>query len=95
MTYHAEFNEESTRIFFSLFTEFATESGKLKRGRDENVFQLLRAKYSRVLQQRLDQGAENQIQKCKNPELQKHLRIGFSDKINYFLREFLRKSNHL
>ena len=94
-TYYAEFNDESMRIFFSLFNEFRNETGNINRGNNENVFQMLRAKYIAVLKQRLGRSAETLIQQCDSAESQGRLRIGFSEKINYLSAEFLRKSGLL
>lgn len=94
-TIYAEFNNLSMKIFFSLLNEFRNETTKIERVSNENVFQLLRSKYSCTLQERLERGAFALIDKCDSKEDQGRLRIGFSEKIKYFLREFVRKANLL
>jgi hypothetical protein len=89
---YAEYNQEASRIFFGLFNEFRNEADDLERDGDENVFQLLRAKYTAVLKQRLERSANLLIAGCNAAEAQGRLRISVTEKIKYFLKEFTRKS---
>lgn len=92
---YSEFNEESLRIFFSLFNKFRNEADVIERDGYENVFQLLRSKYIILLKQSLERCAANLVEQCNTAESQGRLRIGFAEKITYFTREFLRKSGSL
>jgi hypothetical protein len=92
---YTEYNEAASRIFFSLFNEFRNEAETIERDSYENVFQLLKSRYASVLKHRLEQSAGNIIDKCDSAESQGRLRIGFSEKITYFLKEFTRKSGSI
>jgi hypothetical protein len=92
---YSEYNQEATRVFFRLFNEFRNEADTMGREGDENVFQLIRAKYSATLKHQLEQIAGLLITKCDSFESQGRLRISFAEKIKYFAREFIRKSETL
>jgi len=92
---YTEFNEQATRQFFSLFNEFKSTAESLERDSNENVFQLLRGKYLSLLKQKLEQTARLIMSKSEKPETLGRLRINFSEKITYFVREFTRKSELL
>lgn len=92
---YAEFNESAMRIYFSLFREFRTETEAIERNGSENVFQLLRAKYVSTLRQKLEGSANAMLDQCKSADAQGRLRIGFSEKIKYFIKEFTIKSSAL
>jgi len=89
---YAEFNKEASRIFSSVFNEFRDEADKIERDGHENVFQVVRAKYFNLLKYRLDRFAGFLIDHSATKESQGQLRINFSENINYFLKEFERKS---
>lgn len=91
LTYR-EFNEQATRQFFSLFNEFSSAAETMDRHSDQNVFQLLRGKYLAMLKQKLDIAANLIMSKSEKPETKGRLRINFSERITYFQREFIRKS---
>lgn len=92
---YSEYDRKADRIFFGLFSEFRDKVDLLDRDGDENVFQLLRANYKKKLKQQLEVYANLLITNCDLAELQGRLRINFAEKINYLLREFVRKSEML
>jgi hypothetical protein len=92
---YAEYDQESSRIFFKLFNEFRMEADTVEKDGDENVFQTLRAKYSSLLKQRLERTAGLIIIKYDAAGSQGRLRISFAEKIKYYQKEFTRKSEAL
>jgi len=89
---YAEFNAEANRHFFSIFNEFSNAANSIERDGYENLFQLTRAKYSTQLKHKLEKSADTMINKCELAETMGRLRINFTEAINYYLKEFTRKS---
>jgi hypothetical protein len=88
---YTEFDERSGFIFFQLFNEFRNEADKIETG-ENNVFNLMRSRYGSLLRQRVEKIATNLIEECETPDLQGRLRIFANDKIQFYLKEFTRKS---
>ena len=94
-TAYIEFDAQSGVIFFQLFNEFRNEADKIDAGESKNVFHLMRSRYLVSLRQRMEKIGLNLVDEVETPESQGRLRIFANDKIQFYLKEFTRKSLNL
>ena len=89
---YAEFHHEANKIFFTAYDEFLLTSVKLEKAGNENAFQLHRAQYAATVKQRMERCADNVIARSESASLKDNLRFGLPSKIEFYIREFLRKT---
>jgi hypothetical protein len=92
-TIQAAFYNTANDILQVTYQQFRRDAAGIDRNGDENVYQLLRSKYIRVLRQLLEQKAGIFCDRCKIQKLQQPLRARLTDTIRYFEAEFMRKAN--
>lgn len=91
----AAFNDAAADIFSSLYTAFEQELCTVKRTGNENVYQLQKAKYLVELKHRLEKLASSLIEKSESDSVRETLGFGLRERIEFYLREFMQKSERL
>jgi hypothetical protein len=92
---HIEFNNEAKKIFFLLYKKFANAVKAIDRRKDDNVFQLLKGKYTYTLKQQLEEFAKGLITKYKATANLNQLERSLTNEINTYTNEFDRKTGSL
>jgi len=90
-----EFDANAVKIFFSIYEKFETAVKQLNRRRDENVFQQIQGKYVFTLKNQLENLAKEILDKHHQLTLIQHLSRILADSINFYLKEFVQKSESL
>ena len=88
-----EFYNIANDLFQSTYQEFRNDAALIDRNGDENVYQLLRSKYSKILRQLLEQRAGLLIDRVETKEKRLHLGASLAETIHYFDVEFMRKAD--
>ena len=89
---YAVFHEEANKMYFSLLHEFKRNIDLIDRNRNENVFQLQKGKYISMLKKNLEGIAMQIINQYKEVEFPDRIRRELTEGINYYIKEFSRKS---
>jgi len=90
-----DFNTKARRSFFLSYERFQASAKQLNRGKDENVFQQLLAKYLHSLKLQLEDIANELVYKNRSITNIDRFSSLLHGKINDYMNEFRQKSNSL
>ena len=91
----SKFRDLSSKISEMIFDDLKRKVKKLDRQKDENVFQLLQARYINELEKQLQQEAEKMVQENNKYSNLKLLRNELTNQASYILSEFLQKARSM
>ena len=87
-----EFNFRAKEAYYSMYVRFKNVAGELNRQRDENVFQLTRAQYSKAMQTELEKIAMSVIEQNQHLPGINELKRNLTNRIRDYLQEFMMNS---
>jgi hypothetical protein len=91
----SKFRDLSSKMSEMIYDDFKRKVKKLDRQKDENVFQLLQARYINELDKQLQQAAEKMVQENNKYSNLKLLRNELANQSSYILSEFLQKARSM
>lgn len=94
-TIRNEFRTSSSRLFFSLYSDFEKAVAPLNRKRDENVFQQLQGRYSSDLEKQLNDIAKRILERYRDMQNINLIRGELTNSIAQYVHEFIAKAKSL
>jgi len=91
----SKYRDLSAKISEKIYDEFKRKIESLDRRRDENVFQLVQARYINELEKQLHQEVEKMVEKYKTNVNVTLLRHELGNQASYILSEFLQKAKSM
>ena len=91
----SKYRDLSSKISEMIYYDFKRNVERLDRHTDENVFQLLQARYIHELEKQLHHEVEKMVEKSKTNVNVKLLRHELGNQASYILSEFLQKAKSM
>ena len=91
----SRYRDLSSKISERIYDEFKRKIESLDRRRDENVFQLVQARYINELEKQLHHEVEKMVEKYKTNTNVTLLRHELGNQASYILSEFLQKAKSM